>query len=64
MAAAIQIAAGVSPVQVMGTIRPDRGLVRDQVPVLTADRDLGPTAAAVTIIIMAANRLTSSELAQ
>ena len=64
MAAAIQTAAGISLVQVMETIRPDRALVRDQVPVLTADRDLGPTAAAVTIIIMAANRLTSSELAQ
>ena len=62
-AAAIRIAAGISPVQVMETIRPDRALARGQALVLTADRDLGPTAAAVTIIIMVANRRTSSDLA-
>jgi hypothetical protein len=62
-AAVIRIAAGISPVQVTETIRPDRALVRDQVLVLTEDRDLAPTAAAVTIIIMVANRRTSSELA-
>jgi hypothetical protein len=48
----------------METIRRDRALVRDQVLVLTADRDLDQIAAAATIIIMAANRLNSSELAQ
>ena len=60
-AAAIRIAAGISLGQVMETIRPDRDL--DQVLVRTAVLDQTITLAVATIIIMAANRLTSSEIA-